>query len=80
MKNRNKIITGLLGGVLIGAIAGLLFAPKTGKETRETVGGRANDWRDRAGDYIGNLSEKIRKGRETETIEEHSENGVQTHR
>jgi gas vesicle protein len=79
MKNRNKIITGLLAGALIGSVAGLLFAPKTGKETRETMSDRANEWRDRAGDYVGNLRERIRRGRETEAIEERSENGVQTH-
>jgi hypothetical protein len=41
---------------------------------------RADEWRDRAGDYIGNLKDKIRRGQETETIEDQSENGVQTHR
>jgi gas vesicle protein len=67
MKNRNKIGIGLIAGALIGAIAGLLFAPKPGRDTREMVGARAgelrhraDEWRDRAGDYIGNL--KVRSG------------------
>lgn len=86
MKNLNKIGIGLLGGALIGAIAGLLFAPKSGRDTREMVGARAgelrlraDELRDRAGDYVGNLKGKIRRGQESETIEERSENGVQTH-
>jgi gas vesicle protein len=87
MTNLNKVVTGLLAGALIGAIAELLFAPKTGKETREIVGAwagelrhRADEWRDWAGDYIGNLRGKLRRGRGIETIEERSGNGVQTHR
>jgi gas vesicle protein len=77
MKNTNKIVTGLLAGALIGTVAGLLFAPKSGKATREIVGERANEWRNWAGDYVGNLREKVRRSRETS--EEHSENGVHTH-
>jgi gas vesicle protein len=77
MKNTSKIITGLLAGALIGTVTGLLFAPKSGKDTREIVGDRANEWRNRAGDYVGNLRERVRRSRETS--EEHSENGVRTH-
>jgi gas vesicle protein len=87
MKNRSKIGIGLLAGALIGAIAGILFAPKSGRDTREMVGTRAgelrlraDEWRDRAGDYIGNLRGKLRRGQGSETTEEHLENGVQTHR
>jgi gas vesicle protein len=36
-------VTGLLVGGLVGAVAGLLFAPKSGKETREELCIKAKD-------------------------------------
>ena len=36
-------IKGLLMGGLVGAIAGILYAPKSGKETREDIGKRAEE-------------------------------------
>ena len=78
MTSRNNLISGLLAGAIIGAAAGILFAPKPGRETRQVVGARAVDLRDRAGGYIGNLKDRIRKARGTEAVEEYSDNGVQT--
>ena len=78
MTSSNNLITGLVTGAIIGAAAGILFAPKPGRETRQVVGTKAVDLRDKAGDYIGNLKDRIRKGRETEAVEEYSDNGVRT--
>jgi len=78
MTSRNNLITGLVAGAIIGAATGLLFAPKPGKETRQVVGAKAVDLRNRAGGYIGNLRDKIKKSRGTEPVEEYSDNGVQT--
>lgn len=78
MTSSNNLITGLVAGAIIGAAAGILFAPKPGRETRQVVGTKAVDLRDKAGDYIGNLKDRIRKGRETEAVEEYSDNGVRT--
>ena len=36
MERHQKILYGLGTGVIIGAAAGLLLAPKTGKETRKS--------------------------------------------
>ncbi len=42
MKTRNKVALGLVGGMLVGALGGMLFAPKSGKETRHVIVSRAN--------------------------------------
>ncbi len=78
MTSRNNLITGLLAGAIVGAAAGILFAPKPGRETRQVVGAKAVDLRDRAGGYIGNIRERIRRTRGTEAVEEYSDNGIQT--
>jgi gas vesicle protein len=50
---------------LVGVTAGMIFAPKSGRETREIIGGqarnwqeRARDWRDRADYQAGRLRER----------------------
>jgi gas vesicle protein len=45
--NRNEVSTlgiGLGVGLVVGAILGILFAPQSGKETRELVKGKAHDF------------------------------------
>ena len=44
-----------------GAIAGLMFAPKTGKETRQIVSIRAGEARHKTGHYVGNLRQRMRR-------------------
>ncbi len=60
--DNNKLITGFIAGALVGVAAALLLAPKSGRETREMVAARAaelrqraDDLRQRAGSYVGNL-------------------------
>ncbi len=79
MTSSNRLITGLVAGALVGAVAGILFAPKPGRESRLIVGAKAEEIRNKTGGYIGTVKEKIRKGRSTESVEEPSENGVQTY-
>ncbi len=38
---RNKLLTGLIAGAAMGVVAGLLFAPKPGKESRQIVVSRS---------------------------------------
>ena len=45
MATTNKMVTGLIAGAAMGAVAGLLFAPKSGKESRQIVAARANKLR-----------------------------------
>ena len=67
----NKLVTGLVAGALVGVAAGILLAPKSGKETRKLVGTKA-------GKAMGNMRQKFAKGRGSEIIEEHSSNGYET--
>ncbi len=48
MVNTNKLVTGLIAGAALGAVAGLLFAPKPGKESRLIVAARADKLRNKA--------------------------------
>ena len=68
MARPNNLITGLVTGAVVGALAGILFAPKPGKETREIVATRADVIRQKAGDYVGNLRERMRRGRSFEGV------------
>ena len=47
MDRRHKLLYGLGTGIIIGTAAGLLLAPKTGKETRKIVAERAGTIRSR---------------------------------
>ena len=51
----NQFVTGLIVAAAIGAVAGLLIAPKPGKVTRRFVGMRANKMRRKASDYLEGL-------------------------
>lgn len=41
MAKNNKLLTGLIAGAVVGTVAGLLLAPKPGKETRMLLRERA---------------------------------------
>ena len=58
----NKMFAGLIAGAALGTVAGLLIAPKPGKESRQIVTIRAGELREKAGGYIdGVRSWKKRK-------------------
>ena len=42
--NNRELLTGLLIGGLIGAALGILYAPKSGKDTRDDITGKAKDF------------------------------------
>ncbi len=79
MTRSNKLITGLVAGALVGTAAGILFAPKPGRDSRVIVGAKAEKIRNKTGGYIGTVREKIKKSRSASSVEEPSENGVQTY-
>jgi gas vesicle protein len=43
MKSTGSFVTGLLAGVALGGVIALLFAPKSGKETREHLKQKLED-------------------------------------
>ncbi|MCR4291509.1 MAG: YtxH domain-containing protein [Candidatus Kuenenia sp.] len=63
MENTSKIIIAALVGAAAGAIAGLLLAPKSGKETRQDITGGFSTLKDKLADLVSQgeeiTSEKI---------------------
>ena len=61
------LLSFFIGGI-IGASVALLTAPKTGQETRKMIRNFAEDTRDRAGDYVGQIKDTaadyVDKGKE----------------
>lgn len=49
---RNYGILGFLAGAAIGAAIGVLFAPRSGKETRERMAGKARATKDELDEFI----------------------------
>ena len=52
MVKQNNLVKGLIAGAAIGAVAGLLLAPKPGKESRQIVAFRAGEIRRKAAGYL----------------------------
>jgi gas vesicle protein len=52
MNNTGKILIAALSGAAVGAIAGILFAPDKGSETRRRITDRTRKWTDAAGDLF----------------------------
>ena len=77
MAKTSNFLTGLLAGAVVGAVAGLILAPKPGRETRELVGTRTNGLRSRAGYYVENIRGRFNREPDENPIEIHSDNGVQ---
>jgi gas vesicle protein len=63
-----NFLAGLGVGALVGAVAALLLAPKSGKDTREDIRAAADDLRHKADKVIADLSvsseELVRKSKE----------------
>lgn len=68
MSNTNSTIAGVLAGLAVGGALGILFAPKSGKETREEIGEKASEMVDKANkmkeELTGMLSEVSAKEKE----------------
>jgi gas vesicle protein len=68
MSKNSDFIAGLVVGGLIGAVIGILYAPKSGKETREEIGQKADELLSKAKEEYGQAVEKSRKAYEA-TVE-----------
>lgn len=59
MSNQSNTLLGLITGIAIGGLAGLLLAPKSGKETREDLSAKAKELADQASETKNNLAAKL---------------------
>jgi gas vesicle protein len=62
-----NVLLAFLVGALSGAAVALLYAPKSGRETREFLGEKAREGRARAADAAAKGREALNQGRETLT-------------
>lgn len=62
-----SILLSFLLGAVAGAAVALLYAPAAGSETREYLGEKAREGRDRAADAAAKGREFLNQGRETLT-------------
>lgn len=59
MKNRDKILLGILGAAAAGVAVGLLFYTEEGKKTRKKMKNTANDWADSFGSLVASGKENL---------------------
>jgi gas vesicle protein len=56
MNNKNKILTAVGAGIVVGTIVGVLFAPEKGSETRKKISGQGKK-------IVEDVQNKFRRGR-----------------
>ncbi len=76
MASGKKLITGLVAGATVGTIAGLLLAPKSGRENRKMAGEKASMIRSRTGGAFGTLKSRMKRNHTETAVEEPSNNGT----
>ena len=76
MGNGKKLVTGLVAGAIVGTVAGMLLAPKSGKENRKMVAEKAGKFKSQTGSAIGGLKKRIKKTPSETAVEEPSNNGT----
>jgi gas vesicle protein len=60
----DSFFKGLLLGGLIGAVAGILFAPKTGRELRQEISEETEKWVDKIKSDLENAKETFEEGKQ----------------
>ena len=77
MKADSKVLLGLLAGAAIGAIAGILFAPEKGSETRKKISKNTSDMGDQLkhtfNDLVDTVKDKYRNAKDE--VEDVAEKG-----
>ena len=67
--NDSNNIGWFIAGLGLGALVGVLYAPKSGKETRDTILQSANEGRDylnqRGQEFKGQVDQWVQKGKES---------------
>ncbi len=52
------LVIGLLTGAVFGIAVGMLYAPKSGAETREMLKEKATEAREKAGEFVERVKER----------------------
>lgn len=60
-----SVLAGIGIGVLVGAIAGILLAPRSGSETRESISSTLNDLGNKISDLSHDVATKVKSAVET---------------
>jgi gas vesicle protein len=63
--DKSGAVVALLAGLAVGAVLGVLFAPDSGKNTRERISDKALDLTDNAKDSLHSLKDKISYGKDS---------------
>lgn len=71
------LITGAAAGATLGAVAGLLLAPKTGEEIRQIVAARATEATQKAMGYMDSFRQRIGTEQAAQGAEKDSDNHVE---
>jgi gas vesicle protein len=64
-RGAGSVLLAFIAGAVAGAAVALLYAPATGRETRELVAEKAREGRERATDAAAKGREAVARGRET---------------
>lgn len=59
MSNGGKVLIGVLAGAAAGVVTGVLIAPASGKETRETITDKSEELLEGVKDLINKEKEKV---------------------
>ncbi len=65
--DKSGAVVALLAGLAVGAVLGVLFAPDSGKKTREKITDKALDLADNAKDGLYSIKDKVAMGRDSIT-------------
>jgi len=56
----SKVLLGFIAGAAVGALAGILFAPDKGSNTRSKIAHKAGDWKDAAKESINGIIDSVK--------------------
>jgi gas vesicle protein len=56
----SKVLLGFIAGAAAGALAGILFAPDKGSNTRSKIATKAGDWKEAAKESINGIIDSVK--------------------
>lgn len=66
--SNGKVFLGVVAGTALGATLGLLFAPKSGRETRQEISDKTNEYADEikrnVNEYVDTIKERFESAKE----------------